>query len=164
MQKNQNLLYSSHKQNIWKRWKVELGDPHWVNWESTSELDTDCDAQAVSMTQKLQEHVMELQTLEAAQLPGEAVAEVVMQVVKPVVTMTPVPTDMDMDMTGAMPESMMGPGVPVLSPDMLLVLNTEDQLKQREDEERKQKWAEQAFHHPTDPMDSEDLDDNTAEK
>ncbi len=54
------------------------------------------------MTQKLQECVTELQALQAAQLLGEAVAEVVMQVVEPVVTTTPIPLEMDMDMAGAM--------------------------------------------------------------
>ncbi len=80
MQKGQNSLCSSRKQSIWKRWKVEESSPHWVDWESTSEYDTSCDDQVVSMMQKLQEHVTELQALQATQLLGEAVAKVVTKV------------------------------------------------------------------------------------
>ncbi len=109
---------------------MEEGNPHWVDWESTSEFDTGCDEQVVSMTQKLQEHVMELQALQAAQLLGEVVAEVVMQVVLPVVTTTPIPVEMDMDTAGARPDSSMGPGLLAPSPVMPLVFDTDDRQKQ----------------------------------
>ncbi len=163
MQQGQNPLYSSCKQSIWCRWKVEPGDPHWVNWESTSEYDTECDEHAVTMTEKLQVRVMELQFLEAAQLPGELIAKVVMQVVQPVVAMMPIQIDMDTDMTGAGPESTMGPGMPAPSAEMPLVLEAEEQIRQQEDEEWKWRRAEEPFQHPMDSMDSEDLD-NTMEK
>ncbi len=87
MQKNQDPLYSSRKQSIYRHWKVESGQPHWVDWESTSEFDTNCDAAAVDMTGKLQACVKELHSLEAVQLPAELIAEVLTQVVPPVVAM-----------------------------------------------------------------------------
>ncbi len=68
MQKNQDLLYSSRKQSIHRHWKVEPGQMHWVDWELTSEFDTNCDQHAVDMTEKSQARVMGLQSLEAAQL------------------------------------------------------------------------------------------------
>ncbi len=69
---------------------------------------------------------MELQALEAAQLLGEAVTKVVMQVVKPVVATTPTPDDMDTETAGARPESTMGPGLPAPSPVMPLVFDADD--------------------------------------
>ncbi len=103
---------------------MDLAQPHWVDWESTSEFNTDCDTVAVDLTEKLQTHITELQSLEAAQLLGVLVAEVVTQVVPPVVVMTP--TLVDMDTTGAGPESTMGPGMPVQSKEMLLVLDADE--------------------------------------
>ncbi len=82
-----------------------------------------------------------------------------MQVVPPVVAMTPTP--IDMDMTGAEPESAMGPGMPVHSAEMLLVLDTIERVKQRQDEEQKRRWAEEPFQHPMDSVDTDDLDDTT---
>ncbi len=105
---------------------MELGQPHWVDWESTSEYDTECDKHAMKMTEKLQARVAELQSLEAAQLLEAFIAEVVMQVVQPVVATTPILTDMDTDMTGPGPESTMGPGMPVQSEEMPLVLDAEE--------------------------------------
>ncbi len=82
-----------------------------------------------------------------------------MQVVPPVVAMTP--TLVDMDTSGAGPESTMGPGMAVQSEEMPLVLDTDGRIKQWKDEEWRQRWAEDPFQHPTDSMDTEDLDDTT---
>ncbi len=82
-----------------------------------------------------------------------------MQVVEPVVTTTLVPVEMDTDMAGATPDSTMGPGLPAPSPEMPLVFNANDRQKQRDDEEWTWKWAEEAFHHPMDPVDDEDFND-----
>ncbi len=59
-----------------------------------------------------------------------------MQVVEPVVATMPMPADMDM--TGAGPEPSMGPGTPVPYEEMPLVLDTDEWIKQWEDEEWKQ--------------------------
>ncbi len=126
MQRGQNTLYSSQKQSIWKCWKVEPGNPHWVDWESTSKYDTNCDKQVAHMPEKLQEHVTELQALRDEQLSGEEIAQVVSKVVAPVVTMTPIPEGMDTDAVGARPEPTMGPGQLSPSPDMPLVFDDDD--------------------------------------
>ncbi len=103
-------------------------------------------------------HVAELQSLEAAQLPGAVLADVMMQVVEPVVAMMMTPEEMDI--TGVGPEPIMGPGMPVPSEEMLLVLNADERIKQR-DEEQKQRWLKDLFQHLMDSVDTEDLDDTT---
>ncbi len=52
--------------------------------------------------------------------------------------------------------------MPVQSEEMLLVLDTDERVRQR-DEEQKQKWLGELFQHPMDSVDSEDLD-GTMEK
>ncbi len=71
MQRGQDFLYSSRKQSIWKCFLQEPGNPHWVDWESTSEFDTDCDYQADLITRNLQTRVTALQALQNQQLLGE---------------------------------------------------------------------------------------------
>ncbi len=72
------------------------------------------------------------------------------------------PMPIDMDTTGAGPESTMGPGMAAQSKDMPLVLDADKRVKQR-DEEWKQKRLGGPFQHPMVSMDSKDLDD-TMEK
>ncbi len=133
MQKNQHPLYSSCKQSKYCQWKVDSAQPHWVNWESTSAYDTDVDAAAEDLTGRLQMRVTELcRPLEAAQLQEALIAEVVTQVVEPVVAMMPTPVDMDM--SGAGPGTTMGPGMPAQSEEMLLVLKADERIKQRKEE------------------------------
>ncbi len=53
----------------------------------------------------------------------------------------------------------MGPGTPVQLEEMLLVLDTEEQAKENEEEARRQREQQEHFQHPTDSVDSEDFDD-----
>ncbi len=103
---------------------MDQAQPHWFDWESTSEYDTNCDTIAVDLTKKLQMLVAELQCLEAAQLPGELIVEVVTQVVPPVVATMLMLVDMDMTVAG--PEPTMGPGMPAQSEEMPLVLDADE--------------------------------------
>ncbi len=68
-----------------------------------------------------------------------------------------------MDMTVAGPRSMMGPSMAVQLEEMAWVLDPDEQARKDEEEARKQRRLEQQFHHPTDSVDTEDLDD-TQEK
>ncbi len=97
-----------------------------------------------------------MQSLEAAQLPAAVIAEVVTQVVAPVVAMTPMPEDMDM--SGAGPGTRMGPGTAVQSEDMPVVLNAGERVREWK-EERRQIWLQDPFQHPMDSVDSKDLED-----
>ncbi len=97
---------------------------HWVNWESTDEYDTDVDTAAQELHKRLQARLQQIQSLEAGQLPEAVVAEIVMQVVESVTVMMPVPEDMDT--SGAGPGASMGPGMPVQSKDMPVVLNVDE--------------------------------------
>ncbi len=110
-----------------------------------------------------------LQALQSQQPSEEELVQTVAQVVQPVVATTPDPGAVAMDMTallGARPESTMGTGQPVTSPDMPLVFEDDDEQQQRDEEKRHKeeeaKWAAQNhgwFRHPTDAMDEEDFDD-----
>ncbi len=129
MQKNYDRLYLKHKQSMHRRWKSDLDLMHWVHWESTDEYDTDVDATTEELHGTLQARVEQMQSLEAAQLPEAVIAEVVMHVVAPMVATMLTPEDMDM--TGAGPgTTSMGPGTPVPSEDMSLVLDADEQIKQ----------------------------------
>ncbi len=133
MQRGQDPLYSSWKQSIWKHFSQEPGHLHWVDWESMSEFDTDCDAQADLVTRSLQTRVEALQALQGQQLLGETIAQTVAQVVLPVVATMPDPRVVAMDMnapSGDRPESTMGPGQLVMSPDMPLVFDDDDEQRQ----------------------------------
>ncbi len=46
MQRGQDPLYSHRKQSMLMRFLNEPSYMRWADWESTSEFDTDCDAQA----------------------------------------------------------------------------------------------------------------------
>ncbi len=72
--------------------------------------------------------VMERQSLEAAQLLEAVIAKVITQVVEPVVVTTPTPVDMDM--SGAGPETTMGSGMLAQSEEMPLVLDADERIKQ----------------------------------
>ncbi len=73
---------------------------------------TDIDAKAEALANELQTGVKALHALQEQQLPGEVSAQLVMQVVAPVISTTPVPDAAAMDTTaaGAAPETTMGSG------------------------------------------------------
>ncbi len=105
--------------------RFQQGPPHakWLDWESTSEYDTDIDAEVEKLTNKLQTRVDELRALQEQQLMGEETAQIVTRVVQPMVSTMPDPPVVDMDMTVAEvePGTTMGPGQPAKRMEMLAI-------------------------------------------
>ncbi len=122
------MLYSKRKESQFNRWEADKDQVHWVDWESTDEYDMDIDAAAEQMCEKLQECIMRLQSLEAEQLSGAIIAEIVTDVVLPVV----VAPAKEMDVSAAGPGATMGPGTPVQLEEMLMVLDAEEREKRQE--------------------------------
>ncbi len=54
MQEGQDALYSRRKQSKVQRFQAGPSDAQWVDWESTSEFNTDIDAEVEKLTSRLQ--------------------------------------------------------------------------------------------------------------
>ncbi len=76
MPKGVHMLYSKCKESQFNRWAEDQDQVHWVDWESTDEYDMDIDEEVAKMCGRLQERVMQFQSLASRQPPKEEVAVV----------------------------------------------------------------------------------------
>ncbi len=153
MQKGRDPMYSKCKQSLYNRWVKDLVRTLWVDWESTDEYDTDIDTATEKKCGRLQQRVMQFQSLMTEQLPGAVIAKVVRELLLPVVVALAEATDV----SAVGPGSTMGPGTPVPSEVMPLVLDAEERANEKE--AAKQRRLQETFQHATDSVDSKDLDD-----
>ncbi len=167
MQEGQDALYSLRMQSKVKRFKQELPDTKWLDWESTSEYDTDIDAEVENLTNKLQTRVDELRALQEQQLMEEETVQLVTWMVQPVVSTMPDPPVVDMHTTvaEAEPETTMGPGQPAKTTEMPTIFTeTGDEQKEREQHEEDEAERAAQFHghfrHDTEAVDEGDFDND----